>query len=111
MREPKATALQKACYKLYQRQMSEALNDGGITLRKAIDLGKINLDMPWTEFTIEQIFTDTYLNHLYPDARSISDLNTTQINDLHRHVDEGIASVFHVSVPFPSEEALRESKK
>ena len=91
--------------------MSEALNDGGITLRKAIETGKLHLDLPFTEFTIEQIFTDTYLNHLYPDAKSISDLSTTQITDLHRHVNEGIASVFHVSVPFPSEQALKESKK
>ena len=91
--------------------MSEALNDGGLTLRKAIETSKVHLDMPWTEYTIQQIFTESYLSHLYPDAKSISDLTTTQITELHKCVDHGIASVFGVSVPFPSEQALQESKQ
>jgi hypothetical protein len=111
MLEPKSTSLQKGSYKLYQRQIAEALNDGGLTLRKAIETGKLNLEMPWTEFTVQQIFTESYLTHLYPDAKSISDLSTTQLTDLHKHVDQGISTVFGVSIPFPSEEALRESKK
>lgn len=111
MREPKSTSLQKGCYKLWQRQMSEALNDAGITLNKAVDTGQIRLEMPFTEFTIQQIFTESYLKHMYPEANSISDLTTSQVTELHKHVDHGIASVFGVSVPFPSEEALKESKK
>ncbi len=107
----KSTNLQKGCYKLWQRQMAENLNDAGYTIKKAIETGRIKLDVPWTEFTFEQIFTAAYMDVMYPDAKSISDLSTDQINTLYESVNNGVAQAFAVSLPFPSEETLKESKK
>ena len=101
-----ATNLQKGCWKLYQRQMAQALNESGQTLRAAVEAGKINLDVPWTEHSFEMIFTLSYLSRMYPDVASIKDLTTTEIHDLHEAVDHGVAQVFGVTMPFPNEESL-----
>jgi hypothetical protein len=106
----KSTNLQKGCYKLYQRQMADALNDSGQTLRAAIEAGKLNLDTPWTEYTFQQIFTDNYLARMYPQAEGISDLSSIEIADLHRAVDHGVSQVFNISKPFPSDESLMEQQ-
>jgi len=95
--------------------MADALNDAGLTIRKAIETGKLKLDIPWTEHSIQQIFTDAYLDHVFdkPDypVNSISDLTSVEISELHKLVDHGIAEIFGVSLPFPSEEALMESQQ
>lgn len=103
---PPATNLQKGCFKLWQRQMATALNDSGYTIRQAIEQDKLRLDVPWTEFTFEQVFTFAYMTIMHPDATSISDLNTKQLTDLYEAINEGVAKVFGVSLPFPSEDSL-----
>lgn len=102
----KATPRQMGCQKLWQRQMAAALNDSGQTLRNAIENNKIKLDTPWTEYSVQDAFSDVYMAKMYPHAESIKDLSSTEISDLNTATNHGISQVFNVSVPFPSEHEL-----
>jgi len=102
-----ATPLQKGCFKLWQRQMAEALNDSGQTLRNAIESGNLRLDVPWNEHMVQELFTDNYMMVMHSDKESISELTTIELNDLHEAVNGVLLQVFSISIPFPSEEELK----
>lgn len=103
----RATNLQKGCYKLWQRQMAQGLNDAGLTIRKAIETGRIKLDVPWTEFSFEQIFTEAYMRVMYPKADSIKDLSTDELTALYEAVNAGVGQAFAISLPFPHESEVK----
>ena len=94
------------------RQFAEEINDAGYSLTKAIEMGLLHLEMPWTEDNIKRIFRAIML-HRYPDKKwknpekpSTTELNTKELSECWEILNKAMGERFSVTLPFPSQESL-----
>ena len=94
------------------RQFANELNDAGWSLSKALDAGKINLEIGWTEDNIKAIFKAVMVHQLPnkqwrdPDNPSTTELETVELQQCWEVLNRAMGDKFGVTLPFPSVEAM-----
>ena len=94
------------------RQFANALNDAGWSLSAALDAGKINLELGWTEANLKEIFREI-MKYRYPDKQwknpdrpSTTELETVELSECWEVLNRAMGEKFGVTLPFPCQDAL-----
>ena len=110
LKEKDITSSQMSSIHIAYRQWAELLNEAGYTINKAIDMGLLSVDIPFTEENVKQIFGYLAIKHLYPDKFEDGEkpkhprLSTTQTQLLFDTLNANFAAKFGISIPFPAKD-------
>lgn len=82
--------------------MAEGLYEAGYTQKKIFDLFKDGFEVKPTQESFKDIFRT--VGHAMYGIESTADLDTVQLQEVYRVVDQRFAELTGVSFPFPSNE-------
>jgi len=102
------TPQQNKSYWKWLTLLAESLNDAGYSMNDKV---VITCDVPFTKDNLHELAAKPYLNKLYPEKTSTTQLETVEEQDLYKFVDQAIASRTGCHVEWPSEESLSESQR
>lgn len=97
------TPKQNASLHLWLRLLARSLNESGQSLG---DGKLIRVPVAYTEENLKEAVLKPYMNALYPDVKSTTELTTAQAQELYKNLDLIIAERSGVHVDWPSEESL-----
>ena len=97
------TPTQNRALHLWIRRLAEAMDDAGLDMRTTI-----KVPIRPTEENVKAEMVKPVMEALYPDIHSTADLSTSQIGELYEVMNRFTAEKLHISVPFPSEEEMRQ---
>jgi len=92
---PQRTDRQNKSLHLYCEQLSQTLNDAGITQKMVLQA----IDIDWSADSIKSLFRS--LGRAKYGIKSTAELTTKQLTDIYDELNR-IVSKFGVHVPFPS---------
>ena len=104
------SAKQMASIHIAYRQWAKLLNDAGYTVNKAIEMGLLTMDVPFTEGMVKRLFGYTGIEVLFPDkvkdpkAPKHPELLDNETQLLFDTLNANFASKFGVSIDFPHKE-------
>ena len=96
---PQRTDRQNKSLHLYCEQLSQTLNDAGITQKMVLQA----IDIDWSADSIKSLFRS--LGRAKYGIKSTSELTTKQLTDIYDELNRIVAK-FGVHIPFPSEEEI-----
>ncbi len=89
------------------REWAELLNEAGYSVNKAIEMGLLSIDIPFTEENVKQIFGYLAIKYLFPEKFDDEGktkhprLTTTQTQLLFDTLNANFAAKFGISIAFP----------
>jgi len=94
------TPQQRKSLHVYCRLMAEDLNKTPFTFRYFLKVTESHLEVPWTKELFKKYVFKPVLES-QTEKESTEDMDNIDPSDIHRIVDEYIASKFGVSHPWP----------
>jgi len=113
LKHPHITDKQMASMHIAYRKWAEALNEAGYTVNSMIKMGLLNMEIPFTEENVKQIFGYLAIKILFPEKFPETEnekkpkhprLTTTETQLLFETLNSNFANKFGVSIPFPEKE-------
>lgn len=104
----KRTLPQNRSLHLWLEMLADELNASGQSLG---DGKLVKLPVRYTKENLKEHVLRPYMNALYPEIDSTTELSTTQMQDLYRDLDQIIAERSGCHVEWPSEESLSHEVK
>ena len=102
------TNQQNKAYWKWLTLLAEQLNDGGYSLNDKV---VITCDVPFTKDNLHELACKPYLNKMWPDKTSTTQISAADETVLYQHVDHAISSRTGCHVEWPSEESLSEEQR
>ncbi len=102
------TTQQNKAYWKWLTLLAESLNDAGYSQNDKI---VITCDVPFTKDNLHELCCKPYINQMWPEKTSSTQLSTIDEDDLYMVVDQAIASRTGCHVEWPSEESLSEDQR
>lgn len=99
----KRTSSQNKALHLWIRKLAEAMDDSGMDMRTVV-----KVPIKPTEANVKEEMLKPVMEALWPDIHSTTELSTAQIGELYEVMNRFTAERLHISVPFPSEEEMRQ---
>jgi len=111
MDKPQRTSQQRKSIELLCRFYAEAFNDAGFDVPAV--LAKKVIPVSWSqeavkEYLFKTIMRATCYNKDGSPKESTTELNTSEISEIHKHLDKWTSEEFCVSVAFPDRFSLGE---
>ena len=101
---PEITPKQRSSIHIAFRRYVKLLNEGGLTINKAIEADLLHLEIDWTEQNFKESIGRLMLTTMYPEKTSFNQLNTKETQDLFEQLNSNMARVFGISIQFPTKE-------
>ena len=98
----KRTLSQNNSLHLWLRQLSEALNDAGLDMKKTL---KPTTDIPWTEENAKEHLFKPLMEAMY-NKDSTRELTTKELTKVAEVLTRHLAEKFDITTPFPSLDSL-----
>jgi hypothetical protein len=99
-RKTKRTLTQNKALHKYLEIVSIKMNDAGYTQRKLIGTFKAGFELPVTPHMLKDIFRE--VGRAMYKKESTADLDTKEISKVYKIVDQRLAEVTGISVPWPT---------
>jgi hypothetical protein len=96
--EKQRTIQQNKALHKYNTNLSEALNDAGLDMKKVL---KPHVDIPWTPEAIKEHIVKPVTKAMF-NKDSTADLTTIEMQKVYEVVNRHISEKFGVSVDWPS---------
>ena len=91
------------------RQFAQDLNESGYSIKRAIELGLLKMDVEWDEGHIKQVYREI-MKAMYPDKEwknpdkpSTKELSGKEKAECWEVLNRGMGEKFGVTLPFPSD--------
>ncbi len=93
----KRTGKQNSSLHVYIKQLSDALNNGGYDVRTTI-----KSEVSFTPDSIKKYFFKPVMKAMHPDKTSTTELSTTEVYEVYKHLDKMTAEKFSITLEWPS---------
>jgi len=103
VKKKRRTLLQNAALNLYSGLLAEKLNDAGIDKKTVYSKMKRGYSVPWSQESVKEDLWRPIQMAMFK-IRSTTKLNTSQVSEVHRVLDNWTATELGVSLTFPSRE-------
>jgi len=102
------TLQQNKSLHLWLEMLADELNGAGYEMG---DGKLIRLPILYTKENLKAQIVKPMMNALYPEIDSTAQLETTQLQELYKHIDQVVSERTGVHVEFPSIESLSEAQR
>jgi len=93
----KRTLRQNAAMHVYFKNLSEALNDAGLDMKRVL---KPEIDIPWSAKTVKEWLWKPIQDYVMGE-KSTTKLNRANVSEVYEVLTRHMAEKFGLSVPFP----------
>lgn len=102
--EERLTRKQQKALHLYLRQVSEALNDAGLTIQEVL---KFTFELEWTEEAVKEILWRTAQKKMFGKESTTQLSKQKEIDMIYETMNRFLGEKLHIeSISFPSQESL-----
>lgn len=98
----KRTLTQNRAMHKYFTQLAEALNDGGLDMKRTL---KPEIDIPWSGATVKKFLWKPIQDAIL-DKDSTTELDTKEPSLVYETLNRHLSEKFGIHVPFPSVEEI-----